>query len=155
MVFGKLAVGVLALALASLAGAAEKLERQPGESYLEYVERYKNLSEQNRKLNEAANREHERASDRNSQSAGYLPSVSSERRKIVASCRDRVGEYGASIVKTCADNDIEALEALHRYPARHSRIVKSCLDRVGDYGYQIVRTCADNDIEAEEALSRY
>lgn len=147
------------ITFASMSAVSEDtLKRQPGESYIEYVERYKNLSAQRKKLNEMRLQNEQSASPasgRRASSFSFLPEVNSERRNIVDACRKRLGEYGASIVKTCADNGIEALIALRSYPQQHAPIVKSCYERLKEYGYQIVKTCADNDIEAEQALRSY
>ena len=132
------------------------LERKPGESYVEYAERYENFLEQQAKLNQletAAKPQSKSAFSR--PSARLLPSVDSERRNIVDRCRESVGQHGASMVKACADRDIEAISALATYPAQHASIIQRCLDSVGKYGYSMVKACSDRDIEAESALSAY
>lgn len=78
-----------------------------------------------------------------------------ERSRIVARCRDAMGEYGSAMVKACADRDIEAQKALRSYPAAYSAIVRRCTESMGNYGHHMIKACADRDIEAETALQDY
>ncbi len=64
-------------------------------------------------------------------------------------------EYGWSLVKACADQDIEAATALARYPQQYESLVARCQRQMGKYGASMVKACADEDIKAEEALKRY
>lgn len=43
------------------------------------------------------------------------PTYADEKDDIIARCRATMGEYGAAMVKSCADRDIEAEEALNEY----------------------------------------
>jgi hypothetical protein len=62
---------------------------------------------------------------------------------------------GPGQVKYCADNDIEAAEALAACPDEAAEIVKRCRAEYGHMGASQVKYCADNDIEAAKALGRY
>lgn len=151
----KLLVVVVVLILAGVS-YGDTLERKPGESYVEYAERYENFVEQQAKLNQEGTAAKPQSESTVSRPSGILlPSVDSERRNIVDRCRESVGQHGASMVKACADRDIEAMSALATYPAQHASIIQRCLDSVGKYGYSMVKACSDRDIEAESALSAY
>lgn len=80
-----------------------------------------------------------------------------ERQEIIQRCRATMGEYGASIVKACADQDIEALAALQSDSiySQYSSVVQRCMRQMKEYGYVIVKACADQDIRAEEELDNY
>ena len=41
-------------------------------------------------------------------------------------CQNRMGAYGSSLVKACVDNDIDAYDALARYPDRFKSIIDRC-----------------------------
>ena len=71
-------------------------------------------------------------------------------------CQRQMESYGASIVKVCVDEDIEAYDALARYPAKHRNIVDRCKRQMLSMGgWSIVKVCADEDIEAAQELKRY
>lgn len=70
-------------------------------------------------------------------------------------CQTQMGEYGAAMVKSCVDQDIEAAQALNVYLKNHEAIVTRCLGQMGEYGYAMVKACADQDIEAENSLRKY
>ena len=126
-------IGLIATLLLSQISLAQTFERREGESYKDYVERYKSSMPN--------------AADKGMRSI--------ERSKIVARCRDAMGEYGPSMVKACADRDIEAQHALRSYPSRYSSIIHRCTESMGEYGYDMIKACADRDIEAEKALQNY
>lgn len=116
------------------------IERLDGESYKEYTERYKRSLKQSK------------------QDAVQAPGAEIQtdyKRSIVDSCKKRMEQYGASIVKACADKDIAAFEALQGYPPRHSKVIEGCVRRMENYGYAIVKACADKDIAAQQALDSY
>lgn len=77
------------------------------------------------------------------------------KKEIIDRCRSQMGEYGASMVKACVDQDIEAANALSKYPDQYDPIVSRCMNQMREYGYSMVKECADQDIEAEKALSNY
>ena len=64
-----------------------------------------------------------------------------------------MGDYGSAMVKACADQDIEAYQALERYPVELRSFVDRCEREMGRYGWSMVKACADQDIDAERALS--
>ena len=76
-----------------------------------------------------------------------------ERERIIARCREDMGEYGSAMVKYCAEKDIAAYRALHHYPVEHRSFVERCTIEMGEYGWNMVKYCADKDIDAEQALS--
>ena len=76
-----------------------------------------------------------------------------ERNRIISRCREEMGDYGSAMVKACADQDIEAYQALGRYPVELRSFVDRCEREMGRYGWSMVKACADQDIDAERALS--
>jgi hypothetical protein len=61
---------------------------------------------------------------------------------------------GPGQVKYCADNDIEAAEALAAYPDDTAKIVERCRAEYGHMGPGQIKYCADNDIKAAEEIGR-
>ncbi len=77
------------------------------------------------------------------------------KQEIIDRCRATMSEYGAAMVKACADQDIEALVALNQYPESHQPLIRRCYGQMAEYGYAMVKACVDQDLEAEAALSNY
>jgi len=78
------------------------------------------------------------------------------RQSIIDRCRSHMGDYGASMVKFCVDEDLAAYEALSRYDQKHKPIIDRCQrDMLSIGGWNVVKFCADEDIQAEEALEAY
>ena len=75
---------------------------------------------------------------------------------IIEQCRTRVGSYGASLVKTCVDLDLQALKELSEYPNEWSVVINRCMSQMLTIGgWNLVKTCVDLDISAEKALQGY
>lgn len=74
-------------------------------------------------------------------------------------CQTKMAEYGAAMVKTCEDQNIEAFNALDSYMKNHEAIVIRCLDQLKEQEYVMVKACIDQDIgaedEAKDALRKY
>jgi hypothetical protein len=83
------------------------------------------------------------------------PIIAGEREDIIARWRAQMGEYGSAMVKACANQDIEALNALPSYPEKAKPFIARCHRQMSDYGWSMVKACADQDIEAEKALDGY
>ena len=78
------------------------------------------------------------------------------RKSIIDHCRNMMGEFGASLVKVCVDQDIRAYEALASYDPKHRAIIDRCRSMMlSTGGWNIVQVCVDQDIEAERALENY
>ena len=65
-----------------------------------------------------------------------------------------MGSYGASMVKACVDQDLEAYEDLQKLIPSHSLIIDRCESQMGSFGWAMVLACAEQDIEAARALER-
>jgi hypothetical protein len=87
--------------------------------------------------------------------AADLPQLADAKQEIISRCRKQMEQYGASLIKACVDQDLEALEALHSYPPEDSKIIDRCVRQMKSYGYSLVKACADQDIAAEKALKKY
>ena len=74
---------------------------------------------------------------------------------ILARCRASMGEYGAAMVRACAEQDADAYRALQDYSSEWASIVTRCRSSMGEYGWAMVQACADQDIEAEKALQDF
>ena len=70
-------------------------------------------------------------------------------------CQKQMGEYGAAMVKSCVDQDLDALPAISSYLDSHKSIVTRCLKTMQEYGYVMVKSCAEQDIKAEDELKKY
>lgn len=77
------------------------------------------------------------------------------KKEIIDRCRAQMNQYGAVMVKACVDQDIEAVNALSKYPNEYKPIISRCLGQMREYGFMMVKACTDQDIEAEKALSKY
>lgn len=77
------------------------------------------------------------------------------KQEIIDRCRSEMGSHGAAMVKACVDMDIEAVNALTKYPEQHKPIISRCMRNMESHGYAMVKACADMDIEAEDSLSNY
>ena len=90
-----------------------------------------------------------------------LPLASSQelpddvRAEILSRCRSSMGEYGAAMVRACAEQDAEAYRALLGYPAEWAGVIARCRNSMGEYGWAMIKACADQDIEAEKALEDF
>ena len=85
------------------------------------------------------------------------PDPTSEvRSSIIKRCRSQMGSFGASMVKFCVDQDLEAYTALASYDAKHQAVIARCRSEMLSIGgWTTVKFCADQDIEAERALEEY
>lgn len=78
------------------------------------------------------------------------------RQSIIDRCRAQMGDYGASMVKACVDEDLAAYSVLQGYDDRYSEIIDRCTRQMLSLtGWAMVKFCADADIEAEQALEDY
>ena len=66
-----------------------------------------------------------------------------------------MSEYGSAMVKACADQDIEALNALASYPEKAKPFIARCRQQMSEYGWAMVKACTDQDIAAEKDLGGY
>ena len=74
---------------------------------------------------------------------------------IIERCRAQMSDYGSAMVKACVDQDLEAFNALVKYPGESKELIERCKGQMVTYGWNMVKACADKDIEAETALQRY
>ena len=86
---------------------------------------------------------------------GHAFSENDVKQEIIKRCKSQMGEYGASMVKACVDQDIEAVIAINKLPDEYNSIVGRCMEQMREYGFSMVKACADQDIEAEKALNNY
>lgn len=76
------------------------------------------------------------------------------RNEIIDRCQTQMGSYGASMVKACVDQDLEAYEELQKLISSHSSIIDRCASQMGSFGWSMVLACTEQDIEAAQALKR-
>jgi len=82
-----------------------------------------------------------------------LASPQPTNRQIVAACeKEWPGQW--EMIQYCADQRIEARDALSRYDAKNAGIIAACQKEWPDQP-EMVRYCADERIEAQNSLSRY
>lgn len=74
---------------------------------------------------------------------------------IIERCRLEMNDYGSAMVKACVDQDLEAFNALLKYPSESKELIERCKAQMVSYGWNIVKACVDQDIEAQVALQRY
>lgn len=87
--------------------------------------------------------------------AQALDAVTPEfKQSILERCRSQMKDYGASLVKACADQDLAAARALTTYSQDEStrEIVSRCERTMSGHGWNLVKACVDQDLEAKKAL---
>ena len=92
-----------------------------------------------------------------SNESGISPTESNKekiRADVLVRCRREMSSYGAAMVKSCVDMDMEAYQALSGYDDNHSGVIQRCKREMASYGWAMVKSCADMDIDAERALSQ-
>jgi len=73
--------------------------------------------------------------------------------QIISWCRESMGDFGASLVKSCVDQDLVAHEQLAGYSSEWEVIIQRCKTQMLSIGgWNLVKSCADQDISAEKAL---
>ena len=77
--------------------------------------------------------------------------TSDERSLIINRCLAQAGEFGAAMVRACAEKDLASYEALLAYPEACAPFVVGCAKRVGRHGWGMVRTCVEREIAAHPA----
>ena len=76
------------------------------------------------------------------------------RNEIIDRCQTQMGSYGASMVKACVNQDLEAYEELQKLIPSQSSIIDRCARQMGSFGWSMVLACTEQDIEAAQALKR-
>lgn len=73
--------------------------------------------------------------------------------EIISWCRESMGDFGPSMVKSCVDQDMAAHEQLAGYSSEWEEIVQRCKSQMMSLGgWKLVKSCADQDIAAEKEL---
>ncbi|UYB70673.1 hypothetical protein NBH81_20535 [Aeromonas veronii] len=78
-----------------------------------------------------------------------------EKTAVIDRCKDQMNQYGATMVKACVDQDLEAYELLNANYQPHEKIVKFCVRTTKQFGWNMVKACADQNIEARQAIVSY
>ena len=76
------------------------------------------------------------------------------RNEIIDRCQTQMGSYGASMVKACVDQDLEAYEELQKLIPSQNSIIDRCARQMDSFGWSMVLACTEQDIEAAQALKR-
>ena len=74
-----------------------------------------------------------------------------ERSLIINRCLAQTGEFGAAMVRACAEKDLASYEALLAYPEECAPFVVRCAKRVGQHSWGMVRICVGKDLASEGA----
>ena len=75
---------------------------------------------------------------------------SDERSLIINRCLAQTGEFGAAMVRACAERDLASYEELLAYPEACAPFVVGCARRVGQHGWGMVRICVDREIAGDQ-----
>ncbi|MGK8174452.1 hypothetical protein ACRS1R_04895 [Aeromonas dhakensis] len=75
-----------------------------------------------------------------------------EKTAVIDRCKDQMNQYGATMVKACVDQDLEAYEQLNAHYRPHEKIVKFCIRTTKQFGWNMVKACSDQNIEARQAI---
>ena len=68
------------------------------------------------------------------------------KKEILERCKAQMSEYGASMVKSCVDQDLTAWEKVASFRNSHQEISSRCLQQMQKYGYSMVESCITQDI---------
>jgi hypothetical protein len=77
------------------------------------------------------------------------------KQEIVDRCQAQMAQYGASVVKSCVDQESEAANALGRYPESARATVDRCIAQKRSYGWSVIKNCVDQELYAAQPLSTY
>ena len=73
--------------------------------------------------------------------------------EVISHCRESMGSFGASMVKSCVDQDMAAYEQLAGYSSEWEEVIQRCRSEMLSVGdWYLVKACTDQDISAEKAL---
>ncbi|MFM4647557.1 hypothetical protein [Aeromonas bivalvium] len=75
-----------------------------------------------------------------------------EKSSVIERCKGQMNQYGATMVKACVDQDLEAYEQLQTNYRPHEKIVKFCTKTTKQFGWNMVKACSDQNIEARQAI---
>ncbi|WP_323992833.1 hypothetical protein [Aeromonas dhakensis] len=75
-----------------------------------------------------------------------------EKAAVIERCKDQMNQYGATMVKACVDQDLEAFEQLLANYRPHEKLVKFCVKTTKEFGWNMVKACSDQNIEARQAI---
>ena len=78
--------------------------------------------------------------------ASTLSADESVKTEIIDRCKSQMGEYGASMVKSCVDQDLAAVEKIQSIDDEHKPILDRCMGQMREYGYSMVKSCVDQDL---------
>jgi hypothetical protein len=68
------------------------------------------------------------------------------KQEIIDRCQAQMAEYGASIVKSCVDQESEAANALGRYPESARATVDRCIAQMRSNGWSVIKNCVDQEL---------
>ena len=69
--------------------------------------------------------------------------------EIIMRCMYDMGEFGEIGVQACVKADLEAVEALRKYPPEAGRVIDRCFQSQWTRGYAVVRQCVDAELREE------
>lgn len=72
-----------------------------------------------------------------------------------ARCKKDMGQYGASMVKACIDQDMAVIGKINKYAESHPSLTGRCMRDMRVYGFSMVHACIKQDVDAQEAIDNY
>ena len=75
------------------------------------------------------------------------------KQEIIDRCQAQMAQYGASIVKSCVDQESEAANALGRYPESARATVDRCIAQLRSDGWSVIKNCVDQELYAAQPVS--
>ena len=75
--------------------------------------------------------------------------------EIKKRCKSDMGQYGASLVKTCIDMDLAVIDDLNKFSTSHKNTYNRCMRDMRSHGFNLVHTCITMDVEAQKAIDNY
>lgn len=73
-----------------------------------------------------------------------------ERSQIINRCLAQTGEFGAAMVRSCAEKDLASYETLLAYPEACAPFVVRCAKRLGQHSWGMVKICVDRQVAGDQ-----
>jgi hypothetical protein len=73
--------------------------------------------------------------------------------EVTLRCIHEMAEFGSDAVQVCMQSDMDAADALTRYPPEAQPVVDRCLKSLWTRGYTMVQVCVQQDLDAAAKLA--
>ena len=67
--------------------------------------------------------------------------------EITLRCMYEMGEFGEAGMQACVQSDLDAVEAMRKYPPQAQDLIARCVDAQWTRGYATVQQCVDRALQ--------